>query len=168
MNELKMYVTSWGRYNRGLSGCYIDLNGIKDYDDVIEELKEKGFDLQGLDEELTVHDYVEGSICNLMNEKFGEWFNENTIEWANELLNLDENEIEIILAYAEIHGIHSACENDIQYILDRNYIYEDIEEFLNEMYDIPERLQSYIDYELMIKYDSIYKLEDGNYLVTIE
>lgn len=163
MNDITIYITSWRRYNEGKEGTLIELDGIKDYDDILKELKSKGFDPSGYDEELTIHDYVDGALTYVLYNRFGESFNEDVIEAINELIDLKDYEIELLNAYDEIHGIGN---NDIDYILQNNYIYEDIEDYLNEIHEIPEHLQPYIDYDAMIRYDSIYQLKDNNYLVS--
>lgn len=60
MGNIKIVVGSWGSYNacndRALGSKWLDLSDYSDYDDIVEELENEGFDLEGIDEELFIQD----------------------------------------------------------------------------------------------------------------
>ena len=59
-NEIKIVIGSWGSYNecneRALGSKWLDLGLYNDWDEIIEELKKEGFELDGIDEELFIQD----------------------------------------------------------------------------------------------------------------
>lgn len=63
MSEIKMVIGSWGSYNecneRALGSTWLDLSDYSDWEEIEEELKKQGFDLNGIDEELFIQD-IEG------------------------------------------------------------------------------------------------------------
>ena len=91
-NNIMIYVTSWRRYNEGGEGYCVELDGIKDYYDIINELKQAGFDLKNYDEELTIHDYIDGELIDWLYNRHGESFGESVIEEINQIINLDDCE----------------------------------------------------------------------------
>ena len=62
-NNIKIVIGSWGSYNecneRALGSKWLDLSDYSDWDEIVEELKNEGFELDGIDEELFIQD-VEG------------------------------------------------------------------------------------------------------------
>ena len=62
-NNIKIVIGSWGSYNecneRALGSKWLDLSDYSDWDEIVEELKKEGFELDGIDEELFIQD-VEG------------------------------------------------------------------------------------------------------------
>ena len=62
-NTVRMVIGSWGSYNacneRALGSKWLDLSDFSSWDDIEEELKNEGFELDGIDEELFVQD-IEG------------------------------------------------------------------------------------------------------------
>ena len=54
--EIKIVIGSWGSYNecneRALGSSWLTLNDYNDWDEILEELKKQGFELDGIDEEL--------------------------------------------------------------------------------------------------------------------
>ncbi len=62
-NNIKIVIGSWGSYNecneRALGSKWLDLSDYSDWDEIMEELKKEGFELDGIDEELFIQD-VEG------------------------------------------------------------------------------------------------------------
>ena len=69
-NQIKIVIGSWGSYNecnnRALGSKWLDLSDYADWDEIETELKEKGFELDGLDEELFIQD-IEGIYDNSIN-----------------------------------------------------------------------------------------------------
>ena len=63
MNRVAMVIGSWGSYNecneRALGSEWLDYDDYEDWDEIVEELKREGFELDGIDEELFVQD-IEG------------------------------------------------------------------------------------------------------------
>ena len=71
---------------------------------------------------------------------------------------------DIVIAYMEVHGGNDS----IDYIIENNFIIFDIIDYFVEMYQIPENLIDFIDYEQMQRCNSIYDIPDGRYLVSIQ
>ena len=61
--NINIVIGSWGSYNecneRALGSKWLDLSDYSDWDEIVEELKNEGFELDGIDEELFIQD-VEG------------------------------------------------------------------------------------------------------------
>ncbi len=61
--NISIVIGSWGSYNecneRALGSKWLDLSDYSDWDEIVEELKKEGFELDGIDEELFIQD-VEG------------------------------------------------------------------------------------------------------------
>ena len=61
--NINIVIGSWGSYNecneRALGSKWLDLSDYSDWDEIVEELKKEGFELDGIDEELFIQD-VEG------------------------------------------------------------------------------------------------------------
>ena len=62
-NKINVVIGSWGSYNacneRALGSKWLDLSDYSDWDEIVEELKKEGFELDGIDEELFIQD-IEG------------------------------------------------------------------------------------------------------------
>lgn len=62
-NIVRMVIGSWGSYNecneRALGSKWLNFDDFNDWDEIVEELKKQGFQLDGIDEELFVQD-IEG------------------------------------------------------------------------------------------------------------
>ena len=61
--NINIVIGSWGSYNecneRALGSKWLDLSDYSDWDEIVEELKKEGFELDGIDEEQTLmHDAV--------------------------------------------------------------------------------------------------------------
>lgn len=60
---ISIVIGSWGSYNecneRALGSKWLDLSDYSDWDEIVEELKKEGFELDGIDEELFIQD-IEG------------------------------------------------------------------------------------------------------------
>ena len=61
--NINIVIGSWGSYNecneRALGSKWLDLSDYSDWDEIVEELKTEGFEIDGIDEELFIQD-VEG------------------------------------------------------------------------------------------------------------
>ena len=61
--NINIVIGSWGSYNecneRALGSKWLDLSDYEEWDEIVEELKKEGFELDGIDEELFIQD-VEG------------------------------------------------------------------------------------------------------------
>lgn len=70
MNYIKVVIGSWGSYNecndRALGSKWLDLADYEDWEEIETELKEEGFKLDGIDEELFIQD-IEGICDNSIN-----------------------------------------------------------------------------------------------------
>lgn len=68
--NIKVVIGSWGSYNecneRALGSKWLDLSDYNDWDEIVEELTNEGFELNGIDEELFIQD-VEGIPDNSIN-----------------------------------------------------------------------------------------------------
>ena len=58
--NISIVIGSWGSYNehneRSLGSEWLDLSDYSDWDEIVEELKKEGFELDGIDEELFIQD----------------------------------------------------------------------------------------------------------------
>lgn len=68
--NISIVIGSWGSYNecneRALGSKWLDLSDYSDWEEIVEELKKEGFELDGMDEELFIQD-VEGISDNSVN-----------------------------------------------------------------------------------------------------
>lgn len=59
-DEIKMVIGSWGAYNaaneKALGSSWLTLSDYTDWEDIEDELRKQGFDLEGEDEELFIQD----------------------------------------------------------------------------------------------------------------
>ena len=177
-NTISIVIGSWGSYNecneRALGSKWLDLSDYSDWEEIVEELKEEGFKLKGIDEELFIQD-VEGLPSDCKN---WDYTNPQTLfETLHDSGVLDDGyKYEIMSAFLEVrsfedferlvssHGSH--WDNDIT--LYRGYDYEDFgrEIFLSCGYDreIPDHLQDYFDFEAFgksMRYDGVEEYSGG-------
>ena len=68
--NISIVIGSWGSYNecneRALGSKWLDLSDYSDWDEIVEELKNEGFELDGIDEELFIQD-IEGIVDRSVN-----------------------------------------------------------------------------------------------------
>ena len=175
-NEIRIVIGSWGSYNecneRALGSRWFDLSDFDEWDDIEEELKKQGFELDGMDEELFIQDIdnLPCSACNWDYMSPEELF--NTLKEADVLD--DTYKYDIMMAYLEVMSY-----NDFKNLVD-NYghrwcddinIYKgyDWEDYGREMfdlmgYDIPESILDYFDFKAYgesFQYDDIHEYSDG-------
>ena len=177
-NTIKIVIGSWGSYNecneKALGSKWLDLSDYSDWEEITEELKEEGFILNGIDEELFVQD-IEGlpSDC-----KDWDFTNPHTLFetlYESDVLN-DEYKYEVMYAYLEVRSFddferlvssHGSRWDDDIYLY-QGYDWEDYgrEIFLSCGYDreIPDHLQDYFDFDAYgksMRYDGIEEYSNG-------
>ena len=174
-NKIKIVIGSWGSYNecneRALGSKWLDLSDYSDWDEIVEELKKEGFELDGIDEELFIQD-VEGIDDGSVN-----WDYVNPQELF-ELLQeaevlCDDYKNEKMCAFLEIESFNeferrvknygSNWDDDITLYQNMDY-YDLAYEFLHECYKIPDYLENYIDYNKFGKdlyYDGYREYSNG-------
>ena len=105
-STVQIVIGSWGSYNecneRALGSKWLDLANYSDWDEIVEELQNQGFELDGIDEELFIQD-IEGIPSDSTN---WDYVNPQTL-----FENLKESEIldnsykyEIFEAYVEVRS----------------------------------------------------------------
>ena len=179
MNRIAMVIGSWGSYNecndralgsewldfddynacnkRALGSTWLDLSKYTEWEQIEEELKNEGFELNGIDEGLFVQD-IEGMPTNSMNWDYvhpKEIF--ELIKKSGVLDN--EYKYELMEAYCEVKSFDewSNLVNDYEDDWDRDIIFyrgQDMHDvaynIVNEFYDLDEMLGSlspYFDYD---------------------
>ena len=157
---IKMVIGSWGSYNecneRAYGSSWLDLSDYSDWDDIIEELENQGFELDGIDEELFIQD-IEGIPSSSTN---WDYVNPQTLfETLYESGILDDTyKYEVFEAYLEVRSFDDWEELvkkygddwDMDINLYRNMDFEDLAyHMIHEVccYEIPEWLENYVDYE---------------------
>lgn len=175
-NEIKLVIGSWGSYNecneRALGSKWLNLADYDSWEEIEEELRSEGFELDGMDEELFVQD-----IDNFPSD--GERWDYIHPEWLFNLLKeadvlTNSYKYDVLMAFLEIRSLNefrdlverygSSWDDDI--ILYRNYDWEDFgrEMFENMGYQIPEDLLNYFDFKAYgesFQYDDIHEYSDG-------
>ena len=157
MGNISIVIGSWGSYNecneRALGSKWLDLSDYSDWDEIVEELENEGFELDGIDEELFIQDIegIDGGGTNWDCVHPKELF-----ETLQESGILDDDDLyELFEAYVEINGFSdweqlvnskgSRWDDDI--ILYRNQDMEEVAyDLMHEIYIIPDCLENYIDY----------------------
>lgn len=157
--NINIVIGSWGSYNecneRALGSKWLDLSDYSDWDEIVEELKKEGFELDGIDEELFIQD-VEGIEDRSVN-----WDYVNPETLFNTLKESgvldDDYKYKVFSAFLEVrdfgdfeekvnsHG--DRWDDDIN--LWSGYSWEDYGREMLDCcgYNIPSELEDYIDYE---------------------
>ena len=173
--NISIVIGSWGSYNecneRALGSKWLDLSNYSYWDEIVEELKKEGFELDGIDEELFIQD-VEGISDNSVN---WDYVNPerlfNTLNESGVLTN--EYKYKVFCALLEVrcfddfeelvksHG--DSWDDDI--ILWENRDWYDLGyEFLHDCHNIPDYLDNYIDYKRYgeeLSYDGFQEYSEG-------
>jgi antirestriction protein len=178
MNRIAMVIGSWGSYNecneRALGSKWLDFDDYDDWDEIVEELKNEGFELDGIDEELFVQD-IEGipsSACNW------DYTHPKTIFELIKKSGILDNSYkhEVMEAYLEIE-----CFDDWSDLVeryeedwDRDIIYyknmtmSDVAyDIIHDCYDLDKmlgHLACYFDYEAFardLSFDGFHETENG-------
>jgi hypothetical protein len=176
MGNINMVIGSWGSYNecneRALGSKWLDLSEYSDWDEIVEELENEGFELEGIDEELFVQD-IEGIPSNSCN-----WDYVNPEELFNILNDADvltnDYKYKVMCAFLEVRSwddFESLVRDNDERWDDEINLYEGYswEDFGREMFDtmgyeIPSDIEDYIDFEAYgesFKYDNIDEYSDG-------
>lgn len=172
---ISIVIGSWGSYNecneRALGSEWLDLSDYSDWEEIEEELKKQGFELDGIDEELFVQD-VEG-----IPDSYTNWDYVNPQQLFETLLEsgiFDDYDLyEIFTAYLEVNNFDdwenlvssrgSRWDDDI--ILYRNQDMDDVAyDLMHEYYEIPDCLENYIDYSRFarnLSYDGYHETSKG-------
>ena len=175
-NEIKLVIGSWGSYNecneRALGSNWLDLADYDSWEEIEEELRREGFELDGMDEELFIQD-----IDNFPSD--GERWDYIHPEWLFNLLKeadvlANSYKYDVLMAFLEIRSLNefkdlverygSSWDDDI--ILYRNYDWEDFgrEMFENMGYQISDDLLNFFDFKAYgesFQYDDIHEYSDG-------
>ena len=176
-NEINIVIGSWGSYNecneRALGSEWLCLNDYENWDEIVEELKKQGFELDGIDEELFVQD-VENFPANVGN---WDYVNPQTLLETLKKSGVldDDDKYEKMEIYCDIEG-YDAWEGLVDKYEDNwdddIYLYPDFDwydlgyYFLHEVdcIEIPERLENYIDYRRYgeeFSYDGFHEYDGG-------
>ncbi len=164
MNNISIVIGSWGSYNecneRGLGSKWLDLSDYETYEEIEEELKKEGFELDGLDEELFIQD-IDGLPSNSLNCDCTH--PKNLFETLKEADVIDNDyKYEIMCAYLEVRNYDdfadlvqsygSHWDDDIHYW--KGYNWEDYGQEMFECcgYKVPEEIEQFIDFEAYGRY----------------
>ncbi len=178
MNNISFVIGSWGSYNecneRALGSKWLDFDDFDDWDEIEEELKNEGFELDGIDEELFVQD-IEGIPTDSKN-----WDNTHPQE-IFELIKKsgildDDYKYELMEAYCEIRSFDewSSLVEEYEDNWDRDIVfyqgqdmYDVAYNLVNECYDLEKmlgNLVSYFDYNAFardLRYDGYEETTNG-------
>ena len=171
LDEIKIVIGSWGSYNacneRALGSKWLTLSDYLSWEEIEEELKNEGFELNGIDEELFIQDIEGIDADNNWNYEHPKHLFE-TLQESGVLE--DSYKYEVMQAYLEVRcfeewkdlvnsrGNH--WEDDIT--IWKGYDWADYgkEYFENCCYNIPESLIDFIDFEAYGKYIGDYNAEE--------
>ena len=176
-NTISIVIGSWGSYNecneRALGSKWICLNDYEEWEEILEELKQQGFELDGIDEELFVQD-IENFPANVGN---WDYVNPQTLFETLKKSGVldDDDKYEKMEIYCDIEGYDAWVRLVDQYEEnwdDDIYLYPDFDwydlgyYFLHEVdcVQIPEFLENYIDYKSygeQFSYDGFHEYDGG-------
>lgn len=178
MNTVSFVIGSWGSYNecneRALGSKGLNFDYFDDWDEIVEELKSEGFELDGIDEELFVQD-IEGIPTDSK-----DWDNTHPQE-IFELIKKsgvldDEYKYELMEAYCEVRSFDEWARlvDDYEDNWDRDIIFyrnmsmlDVAYEFADECYDLERTLGNltcYFDYNAFardLSFDGYTETEHG-------
>ena len=178
MNRVAMVIGSWGSYNecneRALGSEWLDFDDYEDWDEIVEELKREGFELDGIDEELFVQD-IEGVPTSST-----DWDNTHPKE-IFELIKKsgvldDEYKYELMEAYCVVRSFDewSDLVNDYEENCDHDIVFYKIKtkldvayEIIDECYNLEKmlgNLANYFDYNAFardLSYDGYTETSNG-------
>ena len=173
--NISIVIGSWGSYNecneRALGSKWLDLSDYSDWDEIVEELKKEGFELDGIDEELFIQD-IEGINDSSVN---WDYVNPetlfNTLDESGALTN--DYKYKVFCALLEVRCFDDFEERvkshgerwDDDIILWKNRDWYDLGyEFLHDCHNIPDYLDNYIDYKRYgeeLSYDGFQEYSEG-------
>jgi len=176
---VSIVIGSWGSYNecneRALGSKWIDLSDYNVWEEIEEELKKQGFQLDGIDEELFIQD-IEG-----INDSSTNWdymHPKRLFETLKESGIFDTAyKFGVMEAFLEIRDFNEFEERvrsrgerwDDNINIYKNYDWYDFGREMVDIcgYKIPESLEDFIDYEAYGKYCGEYVHEYSNGLIEI-
>lgn len=172
MNNISIVIGSWGSYNecnnKSLGSEWLELSNYSNWEEIEDELKKQGFELDGIDEELFIQD-IDGIPSNACN-----WdctHPKDLFELLQEADVIDNNyKYDIMCAYLEVRNFDDFKElvndngnrwdDDIHYY--KGYDWSDYGREMFECcgYKVPEPLENFIDFEAYGKYIGDYYAEE--------
>ena len=160
-NTIKIVIGSWGSYNacneKALGSKWLNLSDYTTWEEITDELKREGFDLNGIDEELFIQD-IEGIMSDSAN---WDYISPKTLFetlYESGVLN-DEYKYEVMNAYLEICNFDEFEELvnnkgdrwDEDIYLYKDYDWEDYGRAVFEDCgfdaEVPEELQDFFNFE---------------------
>ncbi len=176
-NDISIVIGSWGSYNecneRALGSKWICLNDYEEWEEIEDELKKQGFQLNGIDEELFIQD-VENFPASGVN---WDYVHPKTLfETLKKSGVLDDSgKYEKAEIYCDIEGYQSwerLVEDDEENWDEGIYLYPDFDwydlgrYFIHEVncIEVPESLENYIDYKRYgeeFSYDGFHEYSNG-------
>lgn len=175
MEEIEIIIGSWGSYNecneRSLGSKWLRLSEYSDWEEIETELKNQGFILDGIDEELFIQD-VSGfpdtnvNWDNIYPKRFFEILKEsevldNSYKWETFEAFLEVESFDEFERRVEDKG--SDWDEDIY--LYRNQDWYDLGyNLLHDCYKIPDFIDSYVDYQRFgeeLRFDGYQEYSDG-------
>ena len=178
MNRIAMVIGSWGSYNecneRALGSEWLDFDDYDNWDEIMEELKKEGFELDDIDEKLFVQD-IEGMPENSENWDYVHPKEIFELIKKSGVLD-DEYKYELMQAYCEVRSFGEWSDRVEQYeeYWDRDIIfyrgqdmYDVAHNLINDCYDLDKmlgNLASYFDYNAFardLSYDGYTETEYG-------
>ena len=176
-NEISIVIGSWGSYNecneRALGSKHLDLSDYNSWEEIEEELKKQGFELDGIDEELFIQD-IEGIYAYGVDWDY--YHPKRLFELLQKAGVLqDAYRYKIMCAYIEVEGFHafeSRVEDreddwDDDIYLYPNYDWYDLGyDLIHDIYgyNIPDGLDNYIDYKSYgesLRFDGFHEYDGG-------
>lgn len=176
-SDINIVIGSWGSYNecneRALGSKWICLNNYEEWDEILEELKRQGFELEGIDEELFVQD-IDNFPASGLNWDYVH--PKELFETLKKSGVLDDNDkLEKMKIYCDIEGYDAwehKVDSDEENWDDDMYLYPDMDwydlgrYFLHEVdgVHIPDFLENYIDYKRYgeeLCYDGFHEYDGG-------
>ena len=172
MNDIKIVIGSWGSYNecneRALGSKWLNLSDYSDWNEIAEELKKEGFELDGIDEELFIQD-VEGIYDGSIN-----WDYVNPETLFNTLKESgvldDDYKYKVFCAFIEVRcfdDFEEKVNSRGQHWDDDIYLWSGFtwEDYGREMLDccsckLPDSVMDFIDLERYGKYCGDYTVQE--------
>ncbi len=146
MGNINVVIGSWGSYNecneRALGSDWLDLSDYDTYEEIEEELKKQGFELEGIDEELFIQD-IEGIDDNYVNWDYVH--PKNLFETLKESGILDDDyKYKTFEAFLEVESFSEFERNNVQQavlfiakiVLINNNNETTIKNILNQMFSL--------------------------------
>ena len=175
MSNIQIVIGSWGSYNecnnRALGSKWLNLADYSTYEEIEKELKQEGFKLDGIDEELFIQD-IDGLPSNSCNWDYTHPKELFELLQEADVLDNDSN-YEIMSAFLEVRTFDEFRDRVNSYGSHWNtdiYLYKNTSwydlgyNFLHECTNIPDYLDNYIDYEKYgneLKYDGFEEYSEG-------